>query len=237
MRAIVAMLLGGIALASTALAPASYLARPLDWRAMTPPPPAPGTAAEAADRAAYRAAVPDSPGWRAALTQLRLRDAGVLAQFACAAGKRLSPDTTPRTLAMMTRLIDEIGPPSDASKAAFKRDRPFVGDTAAATCDTRAVATPSYTYPSGHAMYGAVVGRALAAAVPERAPALLALGASIGTNRIACRVHHPSDVAAGLRLGDALYDAVAATPAFKADLAAVRAEIAAAPPATGCPAA
>lgn len=238
MRSVTAILLGGIALATGALAPASYLATAFDWRARLAPPPAQGSAADAADRAAWRAAVPDSPGWRAALTQLRLRDAGVIAQFFCAAGKRLTLDTTPRTLAMLSRLADEVGPLSDATKATFKRDRPFVGDAAAAVCDPRTGgAAPSYSYPSGHAIFGALAGRALAAAAPDRAAEVLGFGASIGTNRIACRVHYPSDVTAGLQLGDALYDAVAATPAFRADIAAVRAELAVAPPATGCPAA
>ncbi|WP_235889224.1 phosphatase PAP2 family protein [Glacieibacterium frigidum] len=230
-------MISGMALACGALAPVSYLAAPFDWRAAVTPPPAPGSTAAAADRAAYLAAAPDSPGWRAAQTQLRLLTPEMNAQFSCAAGRRLSPETTPRTLAMLVKLTAETEL-SEAAKTQFKRDRPFVGEAKPVTCDPRVGgATPSFSYPSGHAMYGALAGRALAAAVPERAAALLALGAGIGTNRVACRVHYPSDIAAGQRLGDAVYDAVAATPGFKADLAAARAEIAAAPQATGCPAA
>ena len=97
--------------------------------------------------------------------------------------------------------------------------------------------TLSYSYPSGHATFGALWARALADADPADATRITAFGRSVGDNRIACGVHYPSDVAAGQKLADAIYDKVAATPAFQGDLAAARTELAKAPAPEGCPAA
>ena len=50
---------------------------------------------------------------------------------------------------------------------------------------------------------------------------------AIGQSRLVCGMHYPSDVAAGEDLGRAVFAAAAAQPAFAADLAAARAEMAA----------
>jgi acid phosphatase (class A) len=80
------------------------------------------------------------------------------------------------------------------------------------------------SYPSGHAAYGWAVARVLALAAPDRADALLALGRDYGLSREICGMHFPSDVAAGKAVSEAVVRRLMADPAFRADLAAVRAE-------------
>jgi acid phosphatase (class A) len=61
-------------------------------------------------------------------------------------------------------------------------------------------------------------------------------GDELGANRLVCRVHWASDIAAGRRLADALFPKLEASPAWRADLAAARTELARAPQPANCPA-
>jgi acid phosphatase (class A) len=94
----------------------------------------------------------------------------------------------------------------------------------------------SYAWPSGHAAVGRLTALTLSAAEPGREAALMQWGDALGANRLACRVHWVSDVVAGRRLADAMYAKLATIPAFQADLAAARAELARAPAPANCPA-
>ncbi len=230
-----------LATATGGAAPESgYLDRTFDWRTVLAPPPVPRSPAGQADRAAFdaRTGPPGSPAWRAAISQLYPGRPEVTAQFACAAGHVLSTAQTPATVRMLRRLGADMSPPIENAKLRFRRDRPYVGHPEIKVCDPRSTDTErttlSYSYPSGHATFGALWARALADADPADAARIIAFGRSVGDNRIACGVHYPSDVAAGQRLADAIYEKIAATPAFQADLAAARAELAKAPSPTGC---
>jgi acid phosphatase (class A) len=84
--------------------------------------------------------------------------------------------------------------------------------------------TPSY--PSGSASVGAAYGEAMAAIDPAHAAAAREIGHQIGVSRVVCAMHYPQDVAAGETLGRAVFAEAAATPAFRAELDALRAELA-----------
>lgn len=102
-----------------------------------------------------------------------------------------------------------------ALKAHFGVPRPF------ATYPTvQPVAQPDsvQSYPSGHATRGMLFARVLAEIFPDREERLLALGRQMGYARVLGGVHYPSDVVAGQKLGNALADAVIASPAFAAAL-------------------
>lgn len=123
------------------------------------------------------------------------------------------------------------------AKKKFRRDRPFVDDPNQQTSDPRTrdkVAAGSgdllgFSYPSGHAAQGRIAALILAEAVPARATEIKAWGKAVGENRVACRLHWPSDVSAGRRLADAIHARMRVAPAFAADMAAARAELAEAP--------
>jgi acid phosphatase (class A) len=61
---------------------------------------------------------------------------------------------------------------------------------------------------------------------PARKEILLAKAERIGQDRLLSGVHFPSDIEAGKKLGQAIFDRLIQSPAFKADLAAAKAEIA-----------
>ena len=218
---------------ATAAAPRAYL-EPADFpdpRTYLPAPPAPGTPGFAADRAAYVAALAGKDGraWKRAVSQARVRSPAVAGQIMCAIGARVDPAPTSAFGRLMQRSAVTLSQASEQSKAAWNRNRPYVGEKGAVTCDPDAnFGTQSPGYPSGHAGIGWMWGLMLSQLAPERTNQLLAWGAELGENRIACRVHYPSDVAAGRMLGAALLARMQGDPAFRADMEAARAEIAAA---------
>lgn len=91
-----------------------------------------------------------------------------------------------------------------------------------------AVREYSPSYPSGHAMVGAITAILLAEMVPERRGALFALGWAQGEARVISGVHFPSDVEAGRILGTTLVGLMETDARFHADLQASRAELRAA---------
>lgn len=236
-------LLGAAALSYGLDRPAGYGAR-IDFMAVLPPPPATGSPEAVAERKAFAAsaAAIGTPRWAEAGDQVFPTAPQVTAQIGCALGRRISPATTPVTARLMANIAADLRQPVEAAKSHFKRDRPFVHADDTRTCDPRTLGslggstggTLSFSYPSGHAAYGEAWSRALAQAAPDHADALTAWGRRFGDNRVVCRVHWPSDIAAGRRLGAALHARLTANPAFRTDLAAARAELARASAATGC---
>ena len=63
---------------------------------------------------------------------------------------------------------------------------------------------------------------------PDLKAAILARGLQIGDDRVIGGVHFPSDVDAGRTLAHDLFTRLMASPAFQADLAHAKAEVAAA---------
>lgn len=216
----------------------------LDAVALIGPPPAPRSAAEAADRAALAqtAAGIGSPAWVQGKDELSLRSRPAMRIMACALGRGVSAKATPATYHLLARANADVSATVGKAKKLFQRDRPFVDDPNQQTCDPRTrdkVKAGSgdvlgFSYPSGHAAYGRMTARVLMQVVPARRAALKAWGDAVGDNRVTCRLHWPSDVVAGRKLADAAYTAIKADPAFLADVAAARAELANAPLAIAC---
>jgi membrane-associated phospholipid phosphatase len=74
------------------------------------------------------------------------------------------------------------------------------------------------SYPSFHAVQGALWAAILARLAPAWKERILARGDQIGTDRVIAGVHFPTDVAAGQQLGRVLAQRFARDPAFDADL-------------------
>jgi acid phosphatase (class A) len=238
-----AALIGAAALAYALDRPPGYGVN-LDYRQVLAGPPAANSPAAVAERAdfAKSALAIGGPRWQQARRQVFPSGPEVMAEIACAA--RVQVSASPAATRLLQKAVRDLSRPVEAAKSAFRRDRPYVGAADTRTCDPRTLGSVggstggvlSYAYPSGHAAQGRLVADVLAAALPDRAVALAAWGDRLGDNRVVCRVHWPSDVAAGRRLGDAMYRALQADPVFRADLAAARVELARAPAATNCPA-
>lgn len=221
--------------------PAGYLAGqpPVDAMKLLPPPPSPNTPPAIADEAVYEASALGIGGaaWTAAQSELRPPDAAFMRTLACAAGIDLSRDKTPATMTLLFRALSDMVGPMDTAKNSYKRPRPFTTDNGQA-CDPLVAAGEGaklgYSYPSGHSTLGWLMALVLSDAAPAKAGAIREWGRMVGEYRLVCRVHWMSDVAAGKALAVAVYDRIAATPAYKSDVAKAAAELSKAPPLT-CP--
>lgn len=224
-------------------APAGYLAPrpPQSLLNLLPPPPEAGSPEERADRSVYRDSRSGVGGamWTRAIGQLSVTSAPFVQQLSCALGARLSPETTPATMAILRRAGADLAPAVNLAKQYYKRPRPFTTDGGKA-CDPDAAVDGGkalgYSFPSGHAAVGWFWGLILADIRPERAAPLLTFGKATGDLRLACRVHWLSDVTYGRVFATGIYQAIADRPDYKADVARARAELSLAPVPQGCPA-
>jgi len=80
------------------------------------------------------------------------------------------------------------------------------------------------SYPSGHSVRAMMWARILAMIAPDQEQALLQRARLVAYDRVLGGVHYPTDVAAGMSLGNRIADELAQSPAFQADLAKARAE-------------
>lgn len=197
----------------------------------TPLPPAAGSEAERRDREAtlaYRTP-PGSPRWTLAQMQAEISPALGLGHFDCPLGTRLSEAPPPALVRMFSRALEDVSASARVAKGRVFRARPFVDDPSAEACIRvdESYRTNS-SAPSSHATAGIVFGLIMADAAPDQAAALNRRGQAIGESRLVCGLHYAADVEAGQQLGYALFEAMAATPDYQADIVQARIELAAA---------
>lgn len=146
--------------------------------------------------------------------------------FAPAIGAYLVPGKFPRLEALFKEVYAEAKTVSDVGKNHWNRPRPFVADPVRFSDPADPESTPSY--PSAHATRGALFALLLAELFPDQRAAILEKGRLIGWTRVEIGSHTPQDIYAGRVLGQAIAQALLRDPAFQQDLAAVKAEVAAA---------
>ena len=83
------------------------------------------------------------------------------------------------------------------------------------------------SYPSGHSALGWGWALVLAEVHPQRADALFQRGRDFGQSRLICDAHWQSDIDAGRVIASATIARLHADEAFRSDLDAARAEVAA----------
>ncbi|HTB80929.1 MAG TPA: phosphatase PAP2 family protein [Opitutaceae bacterium] len=203
-------------------AAAQYLpaGRP-DVVALLAPPPAPGSAEQAADLAeAFAVYSARTPAEEAAA---KAESKFTPFAFARAIGPWFQPGKFPKTEALFHEVEAEAETIIDAGKDYWKRPRPY-------TTDRRFVhITPekSFSYPSGHSTRATVFALVFAELFPAKRDALLAIGRDIGWHRVLGGAHYPTDIYAGRVLGQAIVREFIASPAFQHDLGEAKAELAA----------
>ena len=124
--------------------------------------------------------------------------------------------------------MGDLGGSTAEVKKRYMRQRPFmVNGQPMCTPDWDKVLRRDGSYPSGHSAIGYGFGLILAEVMPERAAKLVARGRAMGDSRRICNVHWLSDIEEGRVLASATVMRLNADPAFAADLAAARKEVAA----------
>ena len=194
----------------------------LDPVAVLPPPPAPGSAEEAADLATtvavHKACNPDE------LAAAKSQENFNVYAFAPIIGPFFQRDTLPATQAFFHRVHKTTEEIQNAAKIAFHRTRPYVLDHSLAEDQPE----DSYSYPSAHSTSSTVCALILADLFPEKRDEILTLGRTIGWHRVQYGKHYPTDIYAGRVLAQAIVRQLKGNPAFQRDLAAAKTELTAA---------
>jgi acid phosphatase (class A) len=228
-----ALSLSDAALAQGAAPTVGYLSagEAPDTIRILPGPPATGSGREADDKAIFAAtrSLKGDPRWDLATADADLHPANGMADFACALGVTLDPQTAPTVATLFARISRDARTVIDPPKDRYARPRPYLADTSAPICvDKTDDLAKSFSYPSGHATQSWAWGLVMAELAPDRASEILMRARAIGESRIVCGVHYLSDVQAGRDAGGILVARLHAEPAFQADIAKARAEIRAA---------
>lgn len=199
----------------------------VDSLALLPEPPAPGSAAFAADDAAYQRANKDrsSARWHLATADAELKFPLAAKAFSCALGVPITQEQAPHITMLLRRTLTDAGLATYKAKDFYKRTRPFVqSDTASCTPKDEASLRKDGSYPSGHASLGWAWGLVLTEIAPERQLQLVRRGFEFGQSRVVCGVHWQSDVDAGRLVGAAVVAQLQSNPVFKSQVAYARQE-------------
>jgi len=136
-------------------------------------------------------------------------------------GPGFTAEKLPATAAFFTRVGNDESVHAKIAKNEWHRPRPVAVDADIHPCGPG----KSFSYPSGHATRGYVLGIVLASIVPEKRDAILARAADYARSRLICTVHYRSDVDAGHLLGTALAALMLASPQIQQELQGVRTEL------------
>jgi acid phosphatase (class A) len=225
----IALLVGAAVGLTAATQFKGYLESPVDITTIVPDAPQKGDVRYRADRKVFRAtrALLNTPRGKLATDDVPSSVVDVMKDFSCAAGIKLSPETTPATWRLLANANADTARANNLAKDHWKRLRPFLIDNGP-VCDSKEELAKSYDYPSGHSTRGWTFGMVLSDAEPDRATPILVRARSYGESRIVCGAHNMSAIEAG-RLGATVtMQSVRQTPAYQADLEAARAELKAA---------
>ncbi|WP_269713814.1 Ca2+-dependent phosphoinositide-specific phospholipase C [Caulobacter sp. NIBR2454] len=189
-------------------------------------PPAPGSPKALADAAIFRdtRALQGTARWALATSDV---NGHMYDHFAAALGVRIRPEQAP----ILTALLDRSGDDRSVvgvAKTHWGTKRPYLG-TDLPICEAKSdhlAGNPDY--PSGHSAHGMHVGLILAELAPQRKTELLARGREYAESRYICGAHSYSAAEAGIIGGMAIFAAEHASPLFRQDMDAARAEVAAA---------
>lgn len=215
--------------------PTTYLAtgEQPDGMILVPPPPKVGSAAQARDLEGAGRAIAQrgSARWALATSDAELFTPKATATMSCAAGRQIDAEATPATFKLLSRAAIDFSNSTATAKDHYKRPRPFM-ENGQPTCtpDAERSLRLNGSYPSGHSAIGYGWGLVLAELIPSQTTALVARGRAFGDSRRVCNVHWLSDIEEGRVTATAAFVRLQANPAFVADLAAARQELAALPP-------
>jgi acid phosphatase (class A) len=211
----------------------------LSGRTILSPPPTPDSPQGRAERAMYdeTRSLEGSQRWKTAIQDNDLWGGGALKRFSCALGVELGERQTPTTWKILHKIELDVRTVGGPAKSYFNRDRPLIGNDKPLCVPREDWMKTNASYPSGHSMTAWSWALILTELAPAKADAVLKVGREGGESRVICGVHFTSDIEAGRTLGSAMVARLHADPAFEADLARARREVASAKAAPmNCPA-
>jgi len=198
--------------------------------ALLPLPPAAGLAALALDKEISRKNLAwcGTPRWKLAAEDADLIFPRAAGTFSCALNAPITEQDTPRLYLLLRRILTDAGLSTYRAKQKYQRVRPFVmNKKPTCTPGEEDHLTKDGSYPSGHSAIGWAWALILCEIAPEQTDAILARGRAFGESRMVCNVHWQSDVVEGRLMGAATIARLHADPQFRADVEAVKAELAA----------
>jgi len=198
-----------------------------DSLALLPAPPAPGSAAQAADDAAFHELTKllGTPRGAMAVADANIRFPTSV--FSCAIGVPISEQDTPNLNMLMRRSLTDAALATYKAKIRYQRTRPFVVfQVHTCTPEDEPLLVKDGSYPSGHTAIGWAWALLLTQIAPDHADAILQRGRAFGQSRAICGAHWASDVVSGRTIGAATVARLQDNAVFSAQLAAGRAEVA-----------
>jgi len=199
--------------------------------ALIPPPPAPGSAAFALDEdvAKRSFALRGTPRFTLAASDHDLRFPHAAGIFSCALNAPVTEQDTPRLYMLLRRTLADAVVSTYPAKENYGRKRPFqLNNEPICVPEALGHLLKSPSYPSGHTTIGWAWALILTEISPDQTDAILLRARSYGESRIVCNHHWKSDVTWGYFMGAAIVARLHADPAFRADVEAAKAELAAA---------
>lgn len=208
---------------------AGYLTTTPDPAQILRPAPKEGDARDLEDKRLYEAArkLEGSPRWAQAQADVPFAINNRISNFSCAVGVKIDAASAPKLALLLTRTSMDVGRLNGAAKAAYSRVRPYKRWGGNICTEKSPALDNSFDYPSGHAQLGWSDALVLAELAPDRAAQILARGRAFADSRAVCGVHTVSAIEAGELLGSAQIALSQSSPAFRADVDAARAELAA----------
>jgi acid phosphatase (class A) len=201
-----------------------------DSLVLLPPPPAAGSAALAFDEKVSQEmlALHGTQRWTLATEDANLVFPEAAGTFSCALKAPITEKDTPHLYLLLRRTLADASLSADKAKRKYSRTRPFVvNGKPSCTPDDEYYLERVGSYPSGHSAIGWAWALILSEIAPELTDAILARGLAFGESRVVCNVHWQSDVIEGRIMGAGTVARLHAVPAFRSDLEAARAELAA----------
>lgn len=199
-----------------------------DSLALIPAPPAPGSAAQADDDAAFHELAKFQGTARGAIAveDANLSFPHAADTFSCALGVPISVKETPNLNMLLQRTLTDAGLATYKAKDKYQRTRPIVVfKVASCTPAEDGFLKTDGSYPSGHTSIGWNWALTLTEIAPDRADAILQRGRAFGQSRGICGAHWKSDIESGRIVGAATFAKLHSNPVFMAQMEAARSEV------------